>query len=99
LALFAFVNIGEQAGRSDEAVAAGPKMAALLAIAASPSPEAPFVQLDSAGVALIYGRDENAIEAANLVRDHLDITVLPGRPGEAANERQGAPDGRISKHT
>jgi hypothetical protein len=27
-------------------------------------------------VILIYGRDEQAIEAGNLLKDHLDVTVL-----------------------
>ena len=30
----------------------------------------------SEGVILIYGRDERAIEAARLLKDHLDVTVL-----------------------
>ena len=59
---------------------AGPKMAALLAAAAEPLPEIPFVSLDSEGVALIYGRDERAIEAGKLLADHLDVTVLIARP-------------------
>lgn len=71
-----FVNIRETAGWSDQAAQAGPKMAALLAAAAEPSPEVPFVSLNSDGVILIYGRDEKAIEAAHLLKDHLDITVL-----------------------
>ena len=37
-------------------------MAALLAAAAEPMPDVPFVTLDSEGVILIYGRDERAIE-------------------------------------
>ena len=51
------------AGRQD-AKAAGPKMAALIAAAAEPAPEIPFVSFESEGVILIYGRDEQAIEAA-----------------------------------
>ena len=38
-------------------------MAALLAAAAEPSPPIQLVTLKSEGVALIYGRDEAAIEA------------------------------------
>ena len=46
-------------------------------MAAEPSPEIPFVSAhESEGVILIYGRDERAIEAADLLKDHLDITVL-----------------------
>jgi ferredoxin len=72
----AFANIRETAGWSAEAAAAGPKMAALLAAAAEAMPEVPFVTLRSDGVLLIYGRDEQAIEAANLLKAHLDVTVL-----------------------
>jgi ferredoxin len=45
-------------------------------MAAEPSPPPPFVQLESAGVVLICGRDETAVEAAELLKDHLDLTVL-----------------------
>ena len=79
-AAVAFANIRETAGWSSDAKAAGPKMAALLAAAAEPLPKIPFVSLSSEGVALIYGRDERAIEAAVLLKDHLDVTVLIARP-------------------
>lgn len=59
----AFANIREHAGWSDEAKAAGPKMAALLAAASEPMPPASFTTLASKGVALIYGRDEVAISS------------------------------------
>jgi ferredoxin len=71
-----FANIREAAGWSVEADRAGPKMAALLAAAAEPMPAAPFVELESSGVILICGRDETAVEAGNLLKDHLDVTVL-----------------------
>ncbi|MGB9056867.1 MAG: 4Fe-4S ferredoxin, partial [Pseudolabrys sp.] len=71
-----FVNIRETAGWSKDAAAAGPKMAALIAASAEPVPETPFVPLTSDGVTLLYGGDERTIEAANLLKDHLDITVL-----------------------
>ena len=45
-----FVNVRETAGWSADAATAGPKMAALLAAAAEPLPEIPFVSLDSEGV-------------------------------------------------
>ncbi len=51
-------------------------MAALLAAAAEPMPPVPFVELESGGVILICGRDETAVEAGNLLKDHLDVTVL-----------------------
>ena len=71
-----FANIREAAGWSSEADRAGPKMAALLAAAAEPMPPVPFVELESDGVILICGRDETAVEAGNLLKDHLDVTVL-----------------------
>ena len=72
----AYVNIRETAGWSREAAGAGPKMAALLAAAAEPMPAIPFVSMESEGVVLIYGRDERALEAAQLLKEHLDVTVL-----------------------
>jgi hypothetical protein len=71
-----FANIRETAGWSADAANSGPKMAALLAVAAEPASAVPFVTLTSAGVILIYGRDAQAIEAADLLKDHLDVTVL-----------------------
>src|SRR6185437_12177364 len=76
-----FVNIRETAGWSKDAKAAGPKMAALIAAAAQPIPDVVLVPLTSDGVTLIYGADEQAIEAANLLKEHLDITVLITQPG------------------
>ena len=82
-----FANVRETAGWSSDAAKAGPKMAALLAAAAEPMPQLPYVSLESEGVTLIYGRDERAIEAANLLKDHLDITVLITRPGSLTPAR------------
>ena len=75
-----YVNIRETAGWSTDAANAGPKMAALIAAATEPAPDVPSVTLTSDGVILIYGRDEQAIEAANLLKDHLDVTVLIAPP-------------------
>jgi ferredoxin len=82
-----YANIREAAGWSKDADAAGPKMAALLAAAAEPLPAVPFVNLNSDGVVLIYGRDEQAIEAGNLLKEHLDVTVLIKPPAEVAPPR------------
>jgi ferredoxin len=71
-----FVNIRETAGWSKEAKAAGPKTAALLAAAAEPMPDYPFVALNSEGITLLYGADERVLEAAELLKDRLDLTVL-----------------------
>jgi ferredoxin len=85
-----FVNLRETAGWSAEAAKAGPKMAALAAAAAEPMPDIPYVQLESAGVLLVYGRDERAIETANLLKDHLDVTVLLTQPGQVPPPRTSA---------
>ena len=50
-------------------------------------PDVAFVPLTSDGVTLIYGKDEQAIEAANLLQDHLDVTVLIKPPGDMAPPR------------
>ena len=82
-----FANVRETAGWSKDAAAAGPKMAALLAMAAEPLPDIPLVPLSSEGVVLVYGRDERTIEAASLVKDKLDVTVLLSKPGDIAPRR------------
>jgi ferredoxin len=71
-----FVNIRETAGWAKDAAKAGPKMAALIAASGAPMPDVPFVPFTSSGVTLLYGRDERVIEAAELLKDHLDVTVL-----------------------
>lgn len=82
-----YANIRETAGWSKDGTAAGPKMAALLAAAAEPAPELSFVNLTSDGVILIYGCDERAIEAGNLLKDHLDVTVLIRPPAHVPPPR------------
>jgi len=77
-----FVNIREHAGWSKDAKAAAPKIAALIAAAAEPAPTTDYVSLVSEGTALLYGRDAQAIEAANLLKEHLDLTVLIKQPDE-----------------
>ena len=77
-----FVNIRETAGWSKDARAAGPKMAALIAAATEPLPDIPFVGLNSEGATVIYGSDEQTLEAARLLKDHLDVTVLIKAPAE-----------------
>ena len=50
-------------------------------------PPISLVTLESTGVALIYGRDEVAIEAAQRLADRLDITVLLTKPGDVTPRR------------
>jgi ferredoxin len=82
-----FVNIRETAGWSREGEKAAPKMAALLAAAAEPLPDTPLLSLSSDGVMLVYGQDEKAVEAASLLKDHLDVTVLITGTQELAPRR------------
>ena len=79
-----FINLRETAGWSTEGGQAGPKMAALLAAAAEPTPDFPLINMSSEGVILIYGRDETAIEAGRLLADHLDVSVMITRPAQIA---------------
>ena len=71
-----FVNIRETGGWAKDAAEAGPKMAALIAATASPAPDVSFVSMSSDGVTLLYGKDERVVEAAELLKEHLDVTVL-----------------------
>ncbi|MGP1255298.1 MAG: 4Fe-4S binding protein [Kiloniellales bacterium] len=71
-----FLNIRETAGWSGEAGAATPKIAALLAEAALDLEPAPTVSFASEGTCLIYGRDADALEAAQQLKAKLDVTVL-----------------------
>ena len=72
-----FVNIRETGGWGREAAQATPKQAALLAAAALPDPEpVPTVNYRSAGRLLIIGALEAAEQAAALVDDALDVTIL-----------------------
>jgi hypothetical protein len=83
----AFANIRETAGWAEASAAAGPKAAALMAMAAEPAEAPALVTLTSSGVILIYGRDETAIEAGRQLADKLDVTVLLSRPGEVMPPR------------
>ena len=87
LAELSFVNIRETGGWSTDAAAAGPKAAALIAAAGEDMPPISLVTLQSTGVALVYGRDEIAIEAAQRLADRLDITVLLTKPGDVTPRR------------
>src|SRR5260221_3145007 len=82
-----FVNIRETGGWSNAAAAGGPKAAGLIAAAGEEMPPISLVTFESKGVALIYGRDEVAIEAAQRLADRLDITVVLTKPGEVTPRR------------
>jgi ferredoxin len=82
-----YANIRESAGWSRDSAHCGPKMAALIAAAVEPMPAVPTVNVESEGVILIYGRDELAVEAGNLLKNHLDVTVLIKPPAAVAPPR------------
>ncbi|SMF82385.1 4Fe-4S dicluster domain-containing protein [Tistlia consotensis] len=71
-----FFNIRETAGWSEAARAATPKLAALIAAATVELDPAPTVTMTSEGTCLVYGRDERALEAAERLKDRLEVTVL-----------------------
>src|SRR5262249_49950878 len=52
-----------------------------------PLPDTALVSLTSEGVILVYGRDEQAIEAARLLENRLDVTVLLNKPRDIAPAR------------
>jgi ferredoxin len=74
---------------------ANPVVSALQAAAAVPMPDMPFVRIDSSGIILVYGQDETAIEAGELLKEHLDVTVLIAPPALIA--RSGVTDFPVVK--
>jgi ferredoxin len=72
-----FVNVRERAGWGREGAAAGPKIAALVAMAsAAQAPEVPAITFSSAGRLLVIGDASEAIEWAEQLTDALAVTVL-----------------------
>lgn len=72
-----FVNIRETGGWSEQARAATPKIAALLAMAALPDPEpVPSVSFRSQGQLLIVGPLDAALYWADVLAPRLAVTVL-----------------------
>ncbi len=69
-------GVREMPSATDTIASTGPQMAAMLAASGEPMPDVPMVEIESAGVILVYGCGETAVEAGNLLRDHLDVTVL-----------------------
>ena len=70
------LNIRELAGWSSEGDAAMPKMAALIAAAELDPPPTPSVAMVSAGVCLVYGPGEAALEAARQLSSRLSVSVI-----------------------
>src|SRR5688500_1770521 len=72
-----FVNVREHGGWSAEAPRATPKIAALVAIAALAEPEpAPAVQFKSGGQVLVIGPGAAALDWAERLSGHLEVSVL-----------------------
>lgn len=98
-----FVNIRETGGWSKDAAKAMPKMAALLAAARLPDPEpVPTVSYKSAGRLLIIGALDAAENAADLLADTLDISILStgsGADGGMQERRYPVLTGRIESLT
>ena len=89
-ATLTYVNVRETAGWSSEGAQAGAKMAALIAAAAVSEPPPPAVALESVGVTLIHGRGQVALDAAERLKDRLDITVLLSDAAGAMPSRRAA---------
>ena len=80
-----FVNIRETAGWTAEAGGAAPKIAALLAVADLPAPEAvPVVSYQSSGQLLIIGPADVALPWADSLEAQLQVSVvIAGSSGRA----------------
>ena len=83
-----FVNIRETAGWGAEGGQATAKIAALIAAAQLPPPEpVATVSYRSQGRCLVIGAADVAEEAAALLEDKLDVSVLVSQPGGSLGQR------------
>ena len=83
----AFVDLRDRAGWSAESAEVAPKMAALAAEAALEMPESKILEVVSEGVCLIVGASTDALPAARLLSDALNVTVLATDAPEPEPER------------
>jgi ferredoxin len=83
----AYVNLRERAGWAEQGPDALPKITALLAEAALEMPPTASVTIKSAGECLVYGRDEQALEAAKRLAARLSVTVILTRPEDVIPPR------------
>jgi ferredoxin len=82
-----FFNIREVGGWSRDARSATPKLAALIAAAQLPAPQAvATVSYRSNGRCLVIGAADTAERAAALLAEKLDVSVLVDRAGGALNQ-------------
>lgn len=93
------VDIRHAAGWSKEASEALPKMAALLAQAAMPSPDVSTISMESQGRCLIIGHADHVIPAADRLAGLLEITALieEGEPLASTRRDITLLRGRISR--
>ncbi|SMP03911.1 4Fe-4S binding protein [Shimia sagamensis] len=82
-----FVDLRNRAGWSDEAEAAGPKMAALLADGLREPPATKTFDITSEGLCLIVGPEEAALAAARQLTEFLSVTVLLSPGSDAPEDR------------
>jgi ferredoxin len=82
-----YTNIRERAGWAEQGAAALPKIAALVAEATLDVPPTPSVSLASQGRCLVYGRDQEALEAARQLASRLSVTLLLSDPDEVIPPR------------
>ncbi|MEM9278793.1 MAG: 4Fe-4S binding protein [Pseudomonadota bacterium] len=71
-----FVNIRENAGWSEEAEKAHPKIAALLEDAEYEAAPARLKSVQSDGMCLVYGSGQKAMEVARFLSERLSVTLL-----------------------
>lgn len=96
----AFIDLRDRAGWSDDPRPPTPKMAALIADAMLDVPPAKAVDVESAGVCLIVGDAEAALDAARQLCEILTVTVLlaPGAdPGPGDERRFDIVFGRLAR--
>jgi hypothetical protein len=86
----AYSNIRERAGWAEQGPTAIPKIAALLAEATLDVPPAPSVSLTSEGQCLVYGRDQQALDAARQLAPRLAVTLLLTEPASMAESTSRA---------
>ena len=70
------VDIRDRAGWSDEGKSATPKIAALVAEAALPTPALKTFDVESEGLCLIIGASDVALSAAEQLSEAIDVTTL-----------------------
>ena len=84
-----FVNIRETGGWSKDAVKAGPKIAALLALAHLPEPDpVSTVTYTSQGRLLIIGPLDAAERAADFVADTMEVTLFSLGAGQSGGAQE-----------